>query len=331
MKRDALIVLIGLVLAALPLVADSYWLGLLTQALIFGGFAMGLDLLVGYAGMATLGHGAFFGIAGYGTALAITRWGINPWLAAGIGIGLSVAMALVFAPLAVRVRGLAFLTVTLAFGQVAWGLATRGGTFTGGENGIAGIGRPSLGLGRWDLQDPAAFYIFTLLWVVLLTVVISRLAASAVGMSLLGIRDSDTRMAALGYDVQARRATAFVAAASVGAVYGTLSTFFNGFVGPGSLDWRLSAQMLLSVVIGGAGSLWGPFAGGAALHVLKTYLTGQTELWAMVLGILYVFTVVLLPGGLASLPHEFRSLSRRLRRDCAASPLGLDPRTVRDL
>lgn len=333
MKRDAGILLGGLLLAVLPLVATDYWLGLLTQALLFGGFALGLDLLVGYAGMATLGHGAFFGLAGYGVAVAVTRWGLNPWLAGLLGVGLAIGVAAAFAPLAVRLRGLAFLTVTLAFGQVVWGLATRGGDFTGGENGLPGVARPSFGgsLGVWDLDEPAGFYRFALLVVTLLALLVARLAASPVGLSLLGLRESDTRMLALGYDVRARRAVAFVAAAGVGAVCGVLSAFFNGFVGPGALDWRASAQALLAVVIGGAGSLWGPFLAGAGLHVLRTYLTGETERWPMVLGVLYVATVVLLPGGLAS-------LTTRLRRGRAAPAAvaatagepGLDPRPAGD-
>ncbi|MGQ9675390.1 MAG: branched-chain amino acid ABC transporter permease [Chloroflexota bacterium] len=331
MIRPATLVgLVALILVAIPLVADNYWIGLLTQALIFGGFAVGLDLLVGYTGMATLGHAAFFGIAGYGVALGITRWGLNPWIAAGVGIVVSVAIAVGLGPLAVRLRGLAFLTVTLAFGQVAWGFATRGGSFTGGENGIPGVTRPSLGLGAWDLQSPVSFYIFTLLCVAVITFAITRFAASSVGLSFLGIRDSDTRMLALGYDVQSRRALAFIVAGSVGAVYGVLNAFFNGFVGPGSIDWRLSAQMLLSVVIGGAGSLWGPFLGGAGLHVLKTYLTGQTEAWPMVLGALYVLTVMILPGGLASLPTVLRtSLSRFGRKEATPQPsAGVDSGVV---
>lgn len=301
------VALVALVLALVPLVAGDYWLGLLTQALIFGGFAIGLDILVGYTGMASLGHGAFFGLAGYGTALAITRGGIDPWIAAGIGVFISTLVAVGFAPLAVRLRGLAFLTVTLAFGQVVWGLATRWTSFTGGENGVPGIIRPTLRFAVWDLAEPAGFYLFTVLCAFVITIAVVRIADSAVGMSLLGIRDQETRMTALGYNVQARRATAFVIAAIVGALYGVLNAFFNKFIGPGAISWQLSAQMLLSVVFGGAGSLWGPFAAGAGLHVLKTYLTGATERWPMVLGALYVVTVVVLPGGLASLPAWLRT------------------------
>ncbi|HSR29165.1 MAG TPA: branched-chain amino acid ABC transporter permease [Anaerolineae bacterium] len=306
MKRGLAVLLIGLALAAVPLVASQYWTELLTQALILGAFSMGLDLLVGYTGMPSLGHAAFFGLSGYGTALAITRGGINPWLAAGIGILVSTAVAACFGPLAVRLRGLPFLTVTLAFGQLTWGLITRWGTFTGGENGVPGVTRPALSLGPFDLQEPAGYYWFTLVCLAILVFMIYRFARSSVGMSLLGVRDSDQRMVALGYNTHIRRSVAFIAAAVVAAVCGTLSVFFNRYIGPTSLDWRFSAQALLGVVIGGVGSLWGPLAAGSGLHVLKTYIVGKTELWAIFLGALYVLAVLVLPGGLASLPQRLR-------------------------
>jgi branched-chain amino acid transport system permease protein len=305
-RRILIVALIGLALAAVPFVANQYWTELLTQALILGVFSMGLDILVGYTGMPSLGHAAFFGLSGYGTALAITRGGINPWLAAGIGILVSTAVAACFGPLAVRLRGLPFLTVTLAFGQLTWGLITRWGSFTGGENGVPGVTRPSLGLGRLDLQEPVGFYWFTLICLAVLVLLIYRFAHSAVGMSLLGVRDSDQRMVALGYNTHTRRTIAFILAAAVAAVCGTLSAFFNRYIGPSSLDWRFSAQALLGVVIGGAGSLWGPFVAGSGLHVLKTYIVGKTDLWAIFLGALYVLAVLVLPGGLASLPERLR-------------------------
>ncbi len=306
MRRDLAVVLGGVALAAMPFVANEYLVGLMTQALIFGGAAIGLDLLVGFAGLPSLGHAAFFGLAGYGTALSVTHWGLDPWLAAGVGISLSLLAAILFAPLAVRFRGLTFLTIMLAFGQVVWGVAIRWTSFTGGENGIPGVVRPSLGALGWNLDATPSFYWFVLLVVVLMTLVLRRIANSPVGLSLLGIRESDSRMLSLGYDIHKRRVFAFVASAGAGAVFGCLSAFFNRFIGPGSLHWQLSAQLLLSVVIGGAGSLWGPFAAGGGIHITRTLLVGETERWPMVLGALYVLTVVALPGGLASLPNLLR-------------------------
>lgn len=312
--RDERILIAGaLLLCTVPLVFGNYWTGLMTQALIFGGVALGLDILVGFTGLPSLGQAAFFGLAGYGTAISILRYDLNPWLAAIIGILVSIAIAVAFAPLAVRMRGLAFLTIMLAFGQVWWGIATRGGSFTGGENGLPGVRRPSFGVGWWDLESTNGYYVFTLLCTTVVCFLLARVARSPFGMSLIGIRENEIRMTTLGYHVAARRAASFAIAAASGAVFGVLSLFFNGYVGPGSLDWRLSAQFLLSVVIGGAGSLWGPFLAGGGLHILKTYVTGQTQYWPMIIGALYVLAVVALPGGIASIPGLVRA--RRKPRD----------------
>jgi len=325
-RDERILVAGGLLLCLIPFVFGNYWTGLLTQALIFAGVVMGLDILVGFTGMPSLGHAAFFGLSGYGAAIGIQRYDLNPWLGALLGIVVSIAIAVVFAPLAVRMRGLAFLTIMLAFGQVWWGIATRGGKFTGGENGLPGIPRPSLGVGWWDLKTTDGYFYFTLLCTVLVSLVLARVARSAFGASLLGIRENETRMTTMGYHVAARRAAAFAIAAGAGAVFGVLSAFFNGYVGPGTLDWRLSAQFLLSVVIGGAGSLWGPFVAGGGLHILKTYITGQTQYWPMILGALYVLAVVALPGGIASLPAVIRN--RRERRNPVVPPAAGTPTTA---
>lgn len=304
MKRILAVLVVGLLLAVSPFILGSYWIGLLTQAIIFGGFAMGLDLLVGFARMPSIGHATFFGLAGYGVALSFTRFEVATWPAIGIGILLALAAALFFGPLAVRMRGLAFLTITLAFGQLTWGLTTRWSSFTNGENGIPGVSRPSF---LWDIENVVGYFYFTLLIAVLVSIFIVVFAESSVGISLLGVRNSDTRMSALGYNIHARRTIAFVIAAGVGAVYGILNVFFNKFVGPGSLSWQLSAQMLLSVVVGGPLSLWGPFLAGSGIVILKTLLVGTTQRWPMVLGLLYVISVVFLPGGLSSLLPKIRS------------------------
>lgn len=325
-RDERVLVVGGALLCLIPFVFGNYWTGLLTQALIFAGVVMGLDILVGFTGLPSLGHAAFFGLSGYGAAIGIQRYDLNPWLGALLGIVVSIAIAVAFAPLAVRMRGLAFLTIMLAFGQVWWGVATRGGNFTGGENGLPGIPRPSLGLDWWDLKTTDGFFYFTLLCTVLVCFVLVRIARSAFGASLLGIRENETRMMTMGYHVAARRAAAFAIAAGAGAIFGVLSAFFNGYVGPGTLDWRLSAQFLLSVVIGGAGSLWGPFVAGGGLHILKTYITGQTQYWPMILGALYVLAVVALPGGIASLPGIVRN--RQQRRNTSPPPAAGTPTTA---
>lgn len=320
MKRDVVIVAGGGVVAVLPFLVGDYWIGLATQALIYGAVAAGLDVLVGYAGLPSLGHAAFFGLAGYGTALLTTVSGIDPMVAAGIAVVATVVVAAALAPFVTRLRGLGFITVTLAFGQVVWGMAVRGGSLTGGENGIAAVPRPLL---PGDLlATRSGFFWATIVLVVAALLVVSRLTQSSFGLSLLGVRDASRRMTAIGYRVNLRRTIAFIVAAGIGAVFGVWFVFFNQFVGPSTLDWRLSATFLLAVVVGGSASLWGPFLAGATLQVVETTLTGQTSLWPMVLGVLYVFSVLVIPDGVVSIPRKLG----RLRADTkATATAGTEP------
>lgn len=309
MRREVAVIAGAIALAFLPLLAGEYWVGLLTQSLIYGGVAASLALLIGYAGLPSLGHAAFFGTAGYGVALLIGRAGMDPMVAALLAIGLTVLLAAAVAPFLTRLRGLGFITVTLAFGQVMWGVAVRGGEFTGGENGIAGVPRPYL-VGDL-LATTNGFFIATVGVVALILIVVSRIAGSPFGLSLLGLREADRRMAALGYHVDLHRSVVFVIAGTCGAVLGVWFVFYNQFVGPSTLDWRLSATFLLAVVVGGRNSLWGPFLAGVLLKVGQTVLTGQTSLWPMVLGILYVLTVLLIPDGITSILPRLRARSGR--------------------
>jgi branched-chain amino acid transport system permease protein len=271
---------------------------------------VGLDLLVGYSGLPSLGHAAFFGLAGYGAAISCLRLGLDPWLGGAFGVAASTAVAALVAPLFVRVQGVRFITITLAFGQLVWGLATRGGTFTGGENGLSVPPLP-MPAPLSEIPSSRSLYLLTVAVVILLVLGIRRFARSPVGLSLRALKSSESRAKVVGYDVGARRSLAFVLSGLVMSVAGVLSSFFNAFVGPSSLDWSLSAQMLLSVVVGGPGSLWGPFMAGGILHIARVTLTGATERWPIVLGALYVATVVFLPGGLWSLTSKATWLRER--------------------
>lgn len=283
------------VLAAAAL--DPYWLGIATQGLVFALFAAGLDVLVGWCGLASLGHAAFFGASGYVLAVLTTRWGVDPWLAAGLGIVFATALAAAFAPLAVRVSGLTFLTVMLAAGQIVWGVALKWRSVTGGSDGIPGVPRPTHIAGL-SFADSRAFFLLTLVVVVLVVALLWRLMEGPLGLQLRGVRQSDLRLRSLGYDVRLLRMAAFVVSAFVASVAGILAAFFNQFVGTNAVDWRLSAQMLLAVVIGGPGSLWGPFVAGFGLFLLQVLATNMTDRWTLILGLLYIVAVLVIPKGL---------------------------------
>lgn len=276
---------------------DSYWMGIATQGLVFALFAAGLDVLVGWCGLASLGHAAFFGTSGYVLAVLTTRWGVDPWLAAGLGIVFATAIATAFAPLAVRVSGLTFLTVMLAAGQIVWGVALKWRSVTGGSDGIPGVPRPTHILGL-SFADSRVFFALTLVVVVVTVALVWRLMQGPLGLQLRGVRQSDLRLRSLGYDVRLLRIVAFVISAFVASVAGILAAFFNQFVGTNSVDWRLSAQMLLAVVIGGPGSLWGPFVAGFGLFLLQVFATNMTDRWTLILGLLYIVAVLVIPRGL---------------------------------
>lgn len=317
MRRDLTIIALGIGFALIPLVLANYWVGLLTQALIYAAVAASLDLLIGYSGLPSLGHAAFFGMAGYGIGILTKNYGVDPMLSAVIAVVVTIMVAAALAPFFTRLRGLGFITVTLAFGQVVWGLAVRGGSLTGGENGIASIPRPLLPGDMLATRD--GFYWTTVMLVIAVLIVVTRLAHSAFGLSLQGIREASQRMDAIGYEVNARKSIVFIITAGFAAVLGAWFVFFNQFVGPSTLNWTTSATFLLAVVVGGSGTLWGPFLAGGSLLVIETTLTGQTQIWPMVLGVLYVVTVLVIPEGIASIPDKLR-MARRPARMAESGP-----------
>ena len=294
------ILALGVAAALAGLLLNSYWTGVVSQALMMGTAAVALDILVGWCGMASLGHAAYFGVAGYVLAVMATRYQMNPWLAALIGIVAVVILALAIGPLAVRTRGLAFLTVTLAFGECIWGVATDWRSVTGGSDGIPGVPRPNTFLGL-SLVNPRVFYLLCVIVAAVIFVVVYRFMRGPFGLQLRGVRLSELRLRSLGYDATRLRVAAFVISAAIIGVCGVVFTFFNQYVGTNTLDWRLSAQMLLAVVVGGPGTLWGPFVAGFGLFFVQIFATNVSQRWILILGFIYILSVLLLPRGIASL------------------------------
>ena len=289
----------ALALLALPHVLPAYYLNLTTQILHYAVFAMSLDLLVGYAGLTSLGHGSFFGVATYAVALLNGR-GITNLLAVGaVALLAATLFAAAFGLLAIRGSALGFLMITLALGQVLWGLAFRWAALTGGDNGLSGIVRPPLPFGI-SLQSGAGIYYFTLVAFAACWAVLWLVVRSPFGLVLIGIREQPNRMRALGFHVTAYQYAAFVIAGLFAGVSGVLYTYFNTFVHPTTLTITSSAEALLMVIAGGAGTLAGPVAGAALVVFLKNVVSAYLERWVILLGAVYVIIVLFAPGGLAS-------------------------------
>lgn len=287
--------LLALVMAPLALWLPSYQLGLLTQALAFGLMAASLDVLAGYAGLLSLGQAAFFGIGAYGVGMSMAKLGWQPWPAAGIALLAAATAATVFGLLVRQLRGPYFLVTTLTLTQVLWGLAVKWTPVTGGYDGLRGIARPPF---LWDLERPAGYFLFTLLAVTVALAVMDLLRRSPLGLALQGVRQSERRMRVLGYQPSLLVLTAVLLAALGAGLAGVLHVFYQRFVGPSALAWTLSAQVLLSVIVGSRGTFWGPAAAGFALALLQLVLSDYVERWNMVIGALFVFSVLLAPEGL---------------------------------
>jgi branched-chain amino acid transport system permease protein len=296
MTRAAGAALALLLLATAPLwLTNTYYVNILSQILIYAIFALALNVVVGYAGLVSLGHAGLFGMAAYAVAwLVAADWG---QLSAAIAaLFIVIATSAIFAVLSLRATGIGFLMITLALGQILWGLAYRWIGLTGGDNGINLAGRPMpLGI---VLTFAAPFYFFVLAIFVLAVLAMAVFAASPFGASLRGTRDQPRRMTALGYNVWLIRFLAFLFSGFWSGVAGVLFCYYNQFVSPGVLSLGSSAEALLMVISGGTGTLFGPIAGAALVVAMKNVASAYIERWNFVLGAIFVAIVIFMPEGL---------------------------------
>ncbi len=305
MKRAPALLILLAALASVPVWAPRFWISVASQALIFGIFAMSLDLLLGYGGMPSFGHAAFYGIGAYATAmLALHRGPDLPSLLA-VGLIAGAVFAVPIGALALRSTGIYFLMLTLAFSQMLWGLAVQWTPVTGGTDGLYGIPRPVLpGLDRLgvSLWLPRPFYALVLVLAVASFLLLSALVASPFGRTLEGIRENEHRMRALGCPTFRYRLAAFVIAGALAGLAGSLAAAFYGFANPSQLYWVTSGLVLIAAILGGARSLIGPALGAFFVVVIQTALPSLSERWAdLLVGAVFIGFVLFLPGGIVSL------------------------------
>lgn len=288
----AAIASLALMAPALP----AYPLTLLTQALVVGILAMSLDMLLGYSGLASLGHAAYFGVGAYAVAIMSTEHQAGLVACLVVGVLLAGLTAAVFGLLAIRATGTYFLMITLALGMVIWGLAFRWVSLTKGDNGIAGVPRPALG--ALDLSGSLPFFYFCLGSAALAWVLMGLLVVSPFGLGLRGIRGSETRMLALGYNVWLHKYMAFVISGLFAGFGGTLWAYYNGFVSPNDVQLVTSVETLLMVALGGPGTLIGPALGAGVIVFLKNFASVYTKRWLLILGAVYIGVILFAPSGI---------------------------------
>ena len=289
----------ALIAAALllpPFVAGDFYINLASQILIAAIFALSLNLLVGFGGMTSLGHASYLGVAAYLSALLTSRYGFGHGTAALISILGTIVMAAFFGLIALRATGLGFLMITLALSQVLWGLAYRMSDVTNGDNGITGLTRPApFGI---SLDSAASFYWFALVVTAFAFLMMAIFVSSSFGSSLKGVRDQPRRMAALGFNPWMIRWITFIYAGFWGGIAGLLYVYYNKYIHPTSLSTTSSAEALLGVIAGGSGTLGGPAVGAALVLLLKNYASAYVERWNMLLGLVFLFIVLVMPTGI---------------------------------
>jgi branched-chain amino acid transport system permease protein len=297
------LILAFLILVVLPPLITSYWVTLLTQMLIFGVLAMSLDILLGYTGMPSFGHAGFFGASAYAIAILSTRYQVGFWPSSLIGIVLATGIGAIFGLIVAHSKGVYFLMITLALGMVLWGLAFRWVSMTGGDNGIAGIPRPEIGL-PINMDDPITFYYATLVFFTACLVLMGIFIRSPFGQSLRGVRESESRMRILGYNTWLHRYLSYVIAAAFGGTAGIFWAYYNGFVSPHDLELTASFELFLMVILGGPGTLVGPALGAGIIVFLRNFISAYTQRWLLILGAVYILTILYAPQGFVNLMKD---------------------------
>lgn len=291
-------------LATIPLLDRPFLITQFTRIVIYAIFAMSLDLLVGYCGMVSLGHAAFFGVAAYTTALLADKAGIeNVLISLPASLAAAALASVIIGLLTLRTRGIYFIMATLAFAQVLF-FVVHDNPFFGGSDGILLLSRFKLAIGSLsllDLSDPAARYYACLVIGVAVLVGLWVLVQSPFGRVIQGIKSNEQRMRALGYPVERYKLVCFVIGGTLAGLSGHLYVLLTGLADPSILDWLHSAQLLMMVIVGGIGSLIGGAVGALVMILFIDQASEYTEHWKLLVGVLVIAITLLARGGIVGM------------------------------
>jgi branched-chain amino acid transport system permease protein len=274
---------------------DGYALNVTSLGMIAGALGMSLSLLVNYAGLPSLAHAAFYGTGGYAVGLlAVKANQSNLWLGLLTAAAVTAVLGLVVGVVSLRTRGIYFQIITLSVTAMLWGLAVKWRSLTGGDDGLVGVVPPSLFPLPGSVVTPQGSFTVAAAGLLVVTAVVTVVRRSAFGHVLVGIRDSESRMASLGYNTWAFQLGAFVLSGVLAGLTGALLTYQLQFISPAQVNFIVSIQALLIVVLG-AGTLWGPAIAGIAVTWVQELLQSSTEHWTLVLGLIYIAVALVDP------------------------------------
>lgn len=294
-KFGVVILLLGLA----PFLFSLFYINLLSEILILAIFAIGLNVLVGYTGLISLGHAAFFGVGGYTAALIAQNLSSNVLVTLGLAILGSLIVASVLGIFCIRVNGFYFLMLTLALSQMIYSYIHQSTNLTGGSNGLSGI--PSPAIGSFTFSNPVFIFYLTGVIFLLIYIILRMVLHSPFGKVLVGIRENEDRIQSMGYNTSMYKYAAFIIAGGIGGIAGAMYTYFNGFIAPTDVYWTMSGTALFMVIIGGAGTLLGPILGAGLIVAMETIVSSYTDMWMLIIGIVFIVFVIFFPKGIVGI------------------------------
>jgi branched-chain amino acid transport system permease protein len=290
-----------------PSVGDEFYIELLTNIMIISIFAMSLDLLVGYTGLVSLGHAAFFGIGAYALAIFFGEMDqYSIWAALPVSLILTALTAVVIGWISIRTSGIYFIMLTLALAQMFYYYFFESKRY-GGDDGLFVYAKPDVNFGSiqlLDLTNEHTFYYFTLGVLVVVFLFLIMILRAPFGQVITGICANEQRVRSLGYATQRYKLVSFVIAGTLAGLAGFLEGIHTGFITPSYLGWHESGNILVVVILGGLGTIYGPIIGAVALVLLEDFLPEITEHWKILLGMIIVCVVLFLPNGISSLSRR---------------------------
>jgi branched-chain amino acid transport system permease protein len=286
------------------LLSGTYLSTIFEDVLVYAIAAMGIDFLGGYGGLISLGQAGFLGIGAYGVAVAEVH-GFGPWSAIGIAIGVVLGFAAVTAVVAIRVSGITYVIITLAIGQILWGLSFQWTSLTSGDNGIPVTAAPSLLSGQQSLR------VGTLIVFLIVFGVLMLMVRSPFGLSLRGMKSNERRLRALGYRTVAQRSIGYLIASFCAGLAGILYVFANTLISPSTLEFSQDGYLVLMVILGGLGSIWGPVLGAIVIVLFQQEVSIYVSRWQTLMGVVFIAAVIFTPDGLAGLLRAARGALHR--------------------
>ena len=297
-KKGWWLILLIIAFLVAPLILTEFYLTVLCEALVMSMLALSFNLLFGYMGQLSFGQAAFYGLGGYAVAMLVTKVHFNFWLSILAGVVVASMIGLIVGYFCVRLRGIYFAVLTLAFGQLIFFIVFKWHNFTGGDDGIQGIFPPEF------LKSPTAYYYFILIVFLISALVLWKIIHSPFGQTIISMRENSERTEFLGINIARYQLITFVIAAAIAGLAGAIWVPFYRSVAPSYLTWVKSGEPIMAAILGGPSLFYGPILGMFIMTFFHSWVLGFTIYWPVVMGTLILVIIFFLPGGILGFIQE---------------------------